>query len=56
MNRLRLRFKCWREWNRSCSDGKIHKLLVLFNLAKSPTFEYFYEFEKFRYSCMEFDD
>ncbi len=33
------RYIIWKKWNENCSNSKYNKLLVLFGLSVSPTFE-----------------
>lgn len=34
--------KKWNEWRKGCLNSPIYKLLVLFKIKKSPTFEHFW--------------
>ena len=33
------RFKLWNHWRKRSLDGKMYKVLVLFGISHSPTFE-----------------
>lgn len=35
------RFKTWNVWRKHCRDHVVTKILVLFNIIQSPTFEIF---------------
>lgn len=37
--RYKLRFKVWKDWYKKCMNVLVYKILVLFGLRKSPTFE-----------------
>lgn len=36
---MKERFKDWNKWRKDNLNGKLHQLLVLFGIIKSPTFE-----------------
>lgn len=50
------RFKVWKDWYRHNTNNTIYKLLVLFKLRHSPSFEYLYIREtcKEKYGCSPF--
>ena len=53
--RYKLRFKVWKDWYKKCVNGRGYKILVLFGLRKSPTFDQLYWFEKYKDSiCSAF--
>ena len=39
---MKSRLEIWKDWCKHCTDGRIHKILVLFGLAHSPSFEFIY--------------
>ena len=49
---MRFRFKVWKDWYKHCTNGRVYKILVLFSLAKSPSFDQLYEFEKYKDSIV----
>ena len=46
---MRFRFKVWKDWYRHCTGNTVYKLLVLFKLRHSPSFEFLY----IRETCIE---
>ncbi len=50
--RMKTRFKRWNEWRKSNMNSKIHQLLVLLGIRKSPTFELFITQEEWEDSYM----
>ena len=40
LNKIITHFKIWNVWRKKSMNGKFYKLLVLFKLATSPTFEF----------------
>lgn len=46
--RYKLRFKVWKDWYKKCMNVLVYKILVLFGLVNSPTFDQLYEFEKYK--------
>jgi hypothetical protein len=42
IRKFRKHFQRWNEWRTYNSNSKFHKILVLFGLVKSPTFELFF--------------
>lgn len=36
---MRLRIKVWKDWYKHCTNGRVYKILVLFGLVHSPSFE-----------------
>lgn len=42
MKKFVTHFKLWNKWRKNSGNGFIYKLLVLFNLVISPTFELWY--------------
>lgn len=36
------KFKQWNQWRKRCTNPWYQKLLVLFGIIKSPTFEFYY--------------
>ena len=45
---MRFRFKVWKDWYKHCTKGRIYKILVLFGLAHSPSFEFRYIREEYK--------
>lgn len=39
MKKFMRRYEIWKEWSKVNTDGRIHHILVLFGLRKSPTFD-----------------
>lgn len=39
MTKIRRHIKCWNVWRLHNTNNKIHKILVLLGVIKSPTFE-----------------
>lgn len=39
MKKLCKRYKLWKNWCKHCSNGSMHKVLVLFGIIHSSTFE-----------------
>ena len=46
--RYKLRFKVWKDWYKKCMNGRVYKILVLFGLVNSPTFDQLYWCEKYK--------
>lgn len=46
MKKLKKHFKKWNGWRKHSLNSKFHKLLVLFGIVKSPTFEYILQQKK----------
>lgn len=38
MKKICKRYKLWKNWCKHCSNGGLHKILVLFGIIHSPTF------------------
>ena len=36
---MKLRFNVWKDWYKRCLNGRAYKIMVLFGLRHSPTFE-----------------
>lgn len=39
MKKICKRYKLWKNWCNHCSNGGLHKILVLFGIKHSPTFD-----------------
>lgn len=39
--------KLWNRWRKSCMNGLGHKIMVLFGLRKSPTFDQIKAFDEY---------
>lgn len=39
MKKICKRYKLWKNWYKHCSNGSLYKILVLFGITHSPTFE-----------------
>lgn len=46
MRKIIYHIKKWNEWRKGSLNNPIYKLLVLFKLAKSPTFDWFWTKEE----------
>ena len=52
---LKIRWRVWTQWYKNNTNGCRYKILVLFGLRKSPTFDQLYWFEKYKDSiCSAF--
>lgn len=44
---MRFRWNIWKNWYKRCTNGRVHKIFVLFGIINSPTFEMAYNNAKY---------